>query len=317
VEELEQKILDLLKDNLMSVSQIANKLNIRKDVAAAYLESLRQQGKLELFEVGKSKVYILPRRPLEVKKPRIIGIVSGKGGVGKTVISINLTAALNYFGKNAIALDGDVKTSGLGLQLGMYYFPITLNDVVKNDKNILSAIYIHPSGLRIIPASLSIEQIQVSALSKFINLPYFENSILIVDSPPGLEDIREILSFCEEIIFVTLPEIPSVANIFKLQEICKEFNVKPLGIIVNRYKKDKHEISIREIERVCELPILGVIPEDKIIKKSIYKKYPSFFLNPYSRSSLEFKKIAAKLLGFNFKPSLTSKIKGLFYGLGK
>ena len=300
----------------MSVSQVASKLGIRKDVAAAYLESLRQQGKLELFEVGKSKVYILPRKPIEVKKPRIIGIVSGKGGVGKTVVAINLTAALTFFGKNAIAIDADLKMSGLGLQLGMYYFPVTLNDVIKDNKSILNAIYIHSSGLRIIPASLSINPVNISSLPKFLSLPYFEDSILIVDSPPGLEaNAKEVLKVCKEVILVTLPEIPSLTNVLKLIEACKELNVKPIGIIVNRYRRDKHQLRIQEIEKVCELPVLGVIPEDKNIIKSIYKRYPLVFLSPYSKTALEFKKIAARLLGFNYKPGFGSRIKNLFWRL--
>ena len=315
MESLEQNILNLLQDNLLSVSQIAKKLNIRKDVAAAYLESLRQQGKLELFEIGKSKVYTIPRRPLEMRKPRIIGIISGKGGVGKTVTSINLTSALTYFGKNAIALDGDIKTSGLGLQLGMYYFPVTINDVIKDEKSILSAIYIHPSGLRIIPSSLSIEPVNISNLNKFLTIPYFEDTFIIVDTPPSLDDTKEVLKICNEAIIVTLPEIPSVVNTLKVMEICKELKVRVLGIIVNRYRKEKSELKLIEIEKVCELPILGAIPEDKIIRKSIRKEYPSFFLNPNSKSSLEFKKIAAKLLGFDYKPGILSRIKGIFYGL--
>ena len=84
---------------------------------------------------------------------RIIGVVSGKGGGGKTVTTINLSAALMGFGKNVIAIDADVKMSGLGLQLGMYYFPVTLNDVLGNRGTIHESLYIHSSGLRIIPAN--------------------------------------------------------------------------------------------------------------------------------------------------------------------
>jgi ribosomal protein S25 len=59
----EKKVLDLLKNELLSVSQIAKKLGIRRDVAAGYLEALKNQGKLELYKVGRSNVYMIPRRP--------------------------------------------------------------------------------------------------------------------------------------------------------------------------------------------------------------------------------------------------------------
>jgi len=58
----EKKILDLLSQELLSVSQIAKKLGIRRDVAAGYLEALKNQGKLELHKVGRSNIYMVPRR---------------------------------------------------------------------------------------------------------------------------------------------------------------------------------------------------------------------------------------------------------------
>lgn len=262
----------------------------------------------------------LPWQTTRADRPiRTIGIISGKGGVGKTVVTINLAAALMEFGKNVIAVDADIKMSGLGLQLGMYYFPVTLNDVLKNSADILNAIYIHPSGIRIIPASLSIDQVDISNLDKALISPYFNNSLLLIDSPPGLEaNVLQILKACSEAIIVTLPEIPSIADAIKTIEICKEIGTRPIGIIVNRYRKgDKKQINYKEIESVCELPILGVIPEDKTVRESIYKQMPAVLLNPYSSSSIEFKKIAAKLLGFNYSEPAFYRIKRLLWGLRK
>jgi len=55
--DLEKKILDLLSTRLLSVSQIAKELGIRRDVATGYLEALKNQGKLEFHKVGKANVY--------------------------------------------------------------------------------------------------------------------------------------------------------------------------------------------------------------------------------------------------------------------
>lgn len=57
----EKKILDLLSKELLSVSQIAKKLGIRRDVARGYLEALKNQGKLEFHQVGRSNVYTVSR----------------------------------------------------------------------------------------------------------------------------------------------------------------------------------------------------------------------------------------------------------------
>ena len=57
--DFEKKILGILSKRLMSVSQVAKELGIRRDVAAGYLEALKNQGKLEFHKVGRSNVYIV------------------------------------------------------------------------------------------------------------------------------------------------------------------------------------------------------------------------------------------------------------------
>jgi septum site-determining protein MinD len=73
---------------------------------------------------------------------RIIGIVSGKGGVGKTTIVANLGAALaSFYKKRVIIVDCNVTTSHLGLYLGMYYHPVSLNQVLRGEASMDDAIY--------------------------------------------------------------------------------------------------------------------------------------------------------------------------------
>lgn len=60
--DFEKRILGMLSENLMSVSQIAKALSVRRDLATGYLEALKNQGKLEFHKVGKSNVYTLPGR---------------------------------------------------------------------------------------------------------------------------------------------------------------------------------------------------------------------------------------------------------------
>jgi len=242
---------------------------------------------------------------------RVIGIVSGKGGVGKTTTTINLSAVLMEFKRNVIAIDTDIKMSGLGLQLGMYYFPVTLNDVLMDRGNIYEALYIHSSGLRVIPSSLPIEDIDISRLREVLDEPFFENKIVLVDAPPGLDkNALAVIKTCPELLIVTTPEIPAVTDAMKIISICKKTNSKPIGIVINRYRKrDPNQVSIREIESTCDLSVIGIIPEDKIIRKSIFKGTPSVYLNPYSSSSIAFKKIAAHLIGGIYIPSKSSTLK--------
>jgi DNA-binding transcriptional ArsR family regulator len=60
-DDFEKKVLDLLANSLLSVSEIAKKLGVRRDVATGYLEALKNQGKLEFHVVGRSNVYTVRR----------------------------------------------------------------------------------------------------------------------------------------------------------------------------------------------------------------------------------------------------------------
>lgn len=242
---------------------------------------------------------------------RIIGVVSGKGGVGKTTTVINLSASLMEFGKDVIAIDADVKMSCLGLQLGMYYFPVTLNDVLKEKGKIHEALYIHSSGLRIIPASLSLTEVKLSRLKRILKDPFLKDNIVFVDGPPGREkNTLCILKACPETLIVTTPDIPAITDAMKIISTCDRTKTKPIGIVVNMYRnRDSNQISIDEIESSSGLPVIGVIPEDKTVRKGIFRGIPAVVLNPYSSSSIAFKRIAASLVGEKYVPPRFSFIK--------
>jgi len=234
---------------------------------------------------------------------RKIGIVSAKGGVGKTAITVNLSAAIMSLNKNVIALDADIKMSGLSLQLGMYHFPVTLNDVINHKASILDALYIHSNGLRIIPASLYAQNVNISKLDKYLANPGLTDNIILIDSPPGLDaNALAIPRICDEIVLITLPEIPSIVNLLKNINEAHKRKCKIRGIIVNRYmKKYKEQVKKEEIEAISGLPVLGVIPEDKTITKSIFRRVPAYFLDSYSPASIEFGKIASLLVGETYR----------------
>lgn len=248
------------------------------------------------------------------KVNRIIGIVSGKGGVGKTTVTINLAAALMEYKKDVIAVDADIKMSGLGLQLGMYYFPLSLNDVLRGEGNLFEAMYIHSSGLRIIPASLNIENTSVYNLKQVLEDKFLENNIILVDSPPGFEkNSLDVLRSCPEIIIVTTPEITAITEALKVITITERMSSTPIGIIVNMYRERKqNQINLKEIQAICGLPVIGIIPEDENIKRGIFRGIPGVCLNSHASSSIAFKRIAAALIGENFEIPKKPILKRLF-----
>jgi septum site-determining protein MinD len=234
---------------------------------------------------------------------KIIAIVSGKGGVGKTTFTANLGYAMTQFGKDVVAVDADLSTSNLGLQLGFYQFPLGLQDALEGNIGILNAIYTHPSGLKVVPASISLNYLTKNPTPYRLKSVLSDLSgIILIDSPPGLrEDALLVLKACDDILVVTNPEIPAVTDALKVIKVAREMGKEPLGIVVNR-SRDKFELTIPEIEEMCDLNVIGRVPEDKHVKRSMFEKTPIVALRPNSRSAIEFKRVAAALIGEEYHP---------------
>ncbi|MBU5688485.1 MAG: cell division ATPase MinD [Candidatus Aenigmatarchaeota archaeon] len=246
----------------------------------------------------------------------IIGIFSGKGGVGKTTLTVNLSLALAQFNKNVLAIDTDFKMSGLGLHLGMYQFPVTIADVLLSEKNLLEAIYIHSSGIRIVPAPLYVKEIDTSKLKDILSAPFLSENFVILDSPPGLEkNVIDVMSACNSAIILTTPDIPAITDAIKITEKLKEMSIPIRGAVVNMNMKDS--IELEDIEDVLGVNIIGVIPFDKDIKKSLSLRQPLLSFNPYSPASIEIKKIAAKIINEEFKPEKFLFLKRIIKGIKK
>ncbi len=242
---------------------------------------------------------------------RTIGVVSGKGGVGKTVTSINVALALHQFGEDVVVVDSDTTVSNIGLHLGFYKFPNELQDVLKGEIDVRRAIYSHHTGLKLIPSSINIDSINTDSSNLHIALNQLEG-ITIVDAPPGLDkDSRSVLEVCDDLIIVTNLDVPTVTNALKVARVAHEMKKNVLGIVVNRMMGEAWELSIPEVEVMCELPVVGIIPEDPRVRQSIFEKTPVVAYSPYSASSLGFKTLAARLIGKTYDPPRFLALKKL------
>jgi septum site-determining protein MinD len=232
---------------------------------------------------------------------RIIGIVSGKGGVGKTTLAINLGTVLSkFFNKRVTIVDCNITTSHLGLYLGMYYFPVTLNKVLKGEYDIESAVYDYFSNLKIVPASVSISELEgvdISLLRESLKPLEDKNDIILLDGSPGLgREAMTCLKACDEVLYVTSPYVPALIDIVKYQEVVSELGLNPIGIVLNAVDKARYEMNAREVEELVRLPVLASIPYDKNVKRALAEKIPVVLLNKNSPASREIIKFAGKLV---------------------
>src|SRR3990167_10592510 len=91
---------------------------------------------------------------------RVIACLGGKGGVGKTTLVANLGTAMAELGANVLAVDSNLTTPNLGFHLGVPLYPKTLHDVLKGEASLEETIYAHPSGLKVIPAGISMADLK-------------------------------------------------------------------------------------------------------------------------------------------------------------
>jgi cell division ATPase MinD len=243
---------------------------------------------------------------------RIIGIASGKGGVGKTTLVANLAFALNKLGKRVIVVDCNLTTPHLGFLFDFYFYPKSLNDVLAGKTSIEDATFFK-EGIGIIPASLKVEDlvdVKMENLKEVIGS--IDSDFVLLDSAPGLgREALGVLGAAHEILFVAVPYLNSVIDVAKCEKVARSFNLIPLGVVLNMVRQQPHELRRREVEEITKLPVLAEVPYDEEIGKALSFGKPILTYNQYSPSSLEFIRLASKLAGIEFeekKPSIFSKI---------
>ena len=242
---------------------------------------------------------------------RFIALISGKGGSGKTSSAIALGCAMNYFGKDITILDANITTPNIGIHLGAPVVPINLHHVLQGKNHISEAVYMHSSGTKIVPASISIEDLKKTKSDNLKNVVKGlagTTDIVLVDCAAGLgKEALDALESANEALIITNPEMPAVADALKTIKLAEEMNKKILGVVLTRTKDKNLELSIKNVESLLEKPVIAVVPEDRSMKEALVRKESVIYTHPKSDASISYKKLAALLLKLDYEEETEGK----------
>lgn len=225
---------------------------------------------------------------------KIIGIMSFKGGVGKSITTINLAAGFVKMGKRAIVVDGNFLSPNLHLYLGLLNPKKTLKEIISSGTDVRNAIYEHKSGVDLLPCNFY-KNVDFDGFAKVIKKLKNLYDFIIIDSGPSYTDeVIAVLMVCDELVFVATPDYPTLAATVRISKFAKFKNVNIAGIVLNRVKGKGFEVGKKDVEKTVGEKVIGKIPEDLNVGRSV-KKFDVVVGRRWSRAGKGFLKLAKRL----------------------
>jgi len=236
---------------------------------------------------------------------KTIGIVSLKGGVGKTSIVAALGGAFSKLGKKVLLVDGSLSSPNLGLHLNIIDPEKTLHDVLNRTAGIKDAIYSY-DNFDILPSSIfsgsEVNSLKLKDHLKGIKKNY---DVIVLDSSPSLdEETLAVMLASDEVLVVTTPDYPTMSTSLKAAKLAKQRGTPISGMVVNKVHGKNFELSLDDIESTLEIPVLAVIPHDLNVLRALSNMEPSTTYKPGSKGSEELMKLAASLIGEKYRKNV-------------
>lgn len=259
-------------------------------------------------ESSRNQATVLPAHHRPV---RVICITSGKGGVGKTNVTVNLALALSLQNQSVMLLDADLGLANVDVILGLH--PLyNLSHVISQERTLEEIILAGPNGVRIIPASSGVKRMaelspeeNAGLVSAFSDLND-SLDIMLVDSAAGISD--SVVTFCRaahEVVVVVCDEPASITDAYAMIKLLsQDYDVDRFHILANRVVtaqegRDLFTKLVKVSDRFLDvtLSFFGSIPEDPQLRKAVQAQRAVVEAFPGSRSAEAFHRLAAQIIG--------------------
>lgn len=241
---------------------------------------------------------------------RVITVTSGKGGVGKTSVSLNLAIQFKKMGKEVIIFDADFGLANIEVMIGAIP-KYNLSDMIYRGKSLKDILMTGPMGIKYISGGSGVNQFEnlskdqmIYLLHEFHQLETMAD-IIIIDTGAGISHtVMEFVASSREVLLVTTPEPTSITDAYSLLKALNRHEAFDrenalVKLVVN--KADGYEDGKNLYDKLntvvsrflqMKLEFTGVVPEDKSMVKSIIMQSPASISFPESKAAYSFLQIA-------------------------
>ncbi|MFK8079159.1 MAG: P-loop NTPase [Granulosicoccus sp.] len=244
-----------------------------------------------------------------IKPVQTIAIAGGKGGVGKSIVSVNLAAALGVSGHEVLLVDGDLQMGNVDQLLSLHP-AFTLTDVFSGSVALAEILVKGPTGVTVAPSDSGVSEMahisqfeHASLIGLFSDL-HTSADTMIVDVATGLSD--SVLSFCRavrEVVVVVVDEPTALRDAFATIKVLHEqCRVGRFRVVANKTESSRHGLNVyaalTQMTDQCMdvlLDYCGSIPFDPQLKLAVCQQQSVVEAYPRSPSALAFRKLGARV----------------------
>lgn len=211
-----------------------------------------------------------------------IAVTGGKGGIGKSSVSINLATALAQTGQRVLLLDGDLGLANVDVLLGLTP-RFTIENVLSGERGLEEILLTTRDGVQVVPAASGVSRMaELSATEHaaivrgFATLPH-NFDVLIVDTAAGIgEQVRRFSEAAQQLIVVLCDEPASLTDAYALIKVLsRDHGLRRFQVLANKVRAGQGELLFQRLQRVTDryidvsLQYAGEIPDDKLLHKSL------------------------------------------------
>lgn len=248
------------------------------------------------------------RKMNKTKPVRVFAVASGKGGVGKTNVSVNLGISLAEMGRSVILFDADMGLANIDVLLGLHP-AYNFSHVLSVERSLSEIIVVGPAGIKIVPAASGIQKMsELSAMEQAAVIRAFgeldqEIDVLIVDTAAGISS--SVINFaraCQEVIVVVCDEPTSLTDAYALIKLLsRDYGIHRFQVLTNMVQDERQgQALFAKLCRVADsyldvsLNHFGAVPYDDFLRKSVFNQCAVVDAYPGSRSAQAFRSLARK-----------------------